>query len=137
MELILRFFTLFYDLDKYERPMEGALNAYMARNRKLQRQSAEELSKAFLPTVNLIGESLGAAAFRPTRAINAAVFDAVMVGLAHRLENKPLITPEQVKETYTKLLNDESFKEAYNYSTADQERLKNRIRIASQYFAEA
>jgi hypothetical protein len=136
-ELILRFFTLYYDLDKYERPMEGALNSYMARNRKLQRQSAEELSSVFLPTVALIGETLGAEAFRPIRSINAAVFDAVMVGVARRLQTGPPITSDKLRETYFKLLEDDAFKEAYNYSTADQERLKNRISLASRYFAEA
>ncbi len=134
-ELILRFFTLYYDLADYERPMEGALNRYMGRNRKLQRQSSEELKGLFLPTIALISDALGASAFRPIRSINAAVFDSVMVGLARRLLNGPLITPEQVRDTYAKLLEDKEFVAAYNYSTADQERLKKRIELATNYFA--
>jgi hypothetical protein len=136
-ELILRFFALFYDLDKYERPMEGALNGYMARNRRLQRQSAEELSRTFLPTVGIISEALGGEAFRPIRAINAAVYDAVMVGVARRLQNGPPLTTDHLREIYSRLLNDDAFKQGYNYSTADQERLNARIKLASDYFKES
>ncbi len=136
-ELILRFFMLFYDLDRYERPMEGALNGYMVRNRKLQKQSATELTNSFLPTVGVISEALGAAAFRPIRSINAAVFDAVMVGLARRLQTGSPIGAEQVSQAYARLLADDQFKEAYNYSTADEERVKSRISLASRYFGSA
>ena len=103
-ELILRFFTLLFDLDLYSRPMEGALNHYMGSNRKLQRHAREQLVKAFVPTIRTLNRALGTVAFRPIRAINAAVFDAVMVALANRLVAVTDPDPEQLRTTYFGLL---------------------------------
>ena len=60
-----------------------------------------------------------------------------MVGLARRLKAEPLIRAEPVSQAYAKLLTDDQFKEAYYYSTADEERVKNRISLGSRYFSEA
>ncbi len=84
-ELILRYFTLFFGLERYQRPMEDALNSYMSQNRRLQIQSRETLTNAFVPAIRAVATALGTTAFRPVRAINAAVFDAVMVGLSEAL----------------------------------------------------
>jgi hypothetical protein len=135
-ELILRFFTLLFDLDRYSRPMEGALNHYMGSNRKLQRHTREQLIKSFVPTIQKINDALGTIAFRPIRAINAAVFDGVMVGLAKRLGTVPNADASQVKTAYLKLLEHPDFKNAYESSTAAEEKVRDRIRLAGESFAE-
>jgi len=119
VELILRFFTLLYDSDRYSRPMEGALNSYMSSNRRLQRQSKAELTKDFVGTISLIESSLGTEAFRPIRAINAAVFDSVMVAVTKRLRAGAVMDKSDVRETYTSLLGDPVYQTAYQNSTAD------------------
>jgi hypothetical protein len=134
-ELILRFFTLLFDLDRYSQPMEGALNHYMGSNRKLQRHGREQLIKAFVPTIERLNSALGTVAFRPIRAINAAVFDSVMVGLASRLVDVPDPDSEQLKETYFKLLENQDFKNAYESSTSAEERVRERIRLGREAFA--
>lgn len=135
-ELILRFFTLLFDRDRYTRPMEGALNQYMGSNRRLQRHTREQLIQAFVPTIESISNALGTVAFRPIRAINAAVFDAVMVGVANRLATvAPRIDSEQMKTTYFALLENESFKTAYESSTSAEEKVRDRIRLAEEAFA--
>ena len=133
-ELILRFFALYFDLDKYARPMVEALNQYMDSNRDMQRQDAPTLQKAFRRTIELIDNSMGVTAFRPVRAINAAVYDAVMVGLAHRLEKEPSPNPKSVRSAYDSLLRAEDFQAAYGKSTSDEEQVKKRIQIAISYF---
>ena len=135
VELILRFFTLLYDSDRYERPMEGALNRYMSSNRKLQRQPESELRSDFIRTITLIDQALGAAAFRPIRAINAAVFDSVMVAVAKKLRAGAAMDPTQLRDTYNALLEDTGYQAAYQYSTADEEKLATRLRIAESFFA--
>jgi hypothetical protein len=135
VELILRFFTLLYDSDRYSRPMEGALNRYMSSNRKLQRQSREELTRDFSESINLVERALGAAAFRPIRAINAAVFDSVMVAVAKRLRSGALIVPANFQRIYDALLADPGYQSAYQNSTADEEKLATRLRIASSFFS--
>ena len=134
-ELILRFFTLLFDLDQYSRPMEGALNHYMGSNRKLQRHPREQLVKAFVPTIDRFNKALGTVAFRPIRAINAAVFDAVMVALANRLAAVPDPDPEQLRNTYFKLLDNPDFKNAYESSTSAEEKVRDRIRLGREAFA--
>lgn len=134
-ELILRFFTLLFDLEKYTKPMEGALNHYMASNRKLQRHSRPELELAFIPTIEMICSALGTVAFRPIRAINAAVFDAVMVGLTRRLKQRPVLSRENLVNSYHELLAMGEFREAYEGSTSNEEHVKDRIRLATERFA--
>ena len=134
-ELILRFFTLLFDLDNYSKPMEGALNRYMWTNRKLQRQSKEVLVNAFVPTIEKVAEELGTTAFRPTRAINAAVFDAVMVALATLSPGVLQATPGAIATAYFALLEDPDFVAAYESSTSSEDRVKARIAKATEYFA--
>ena len=134
IELILRFFTLLFDGDKYERPMEGALNRFMSSNRKLQRHSAEVLIGSFVSAIQLVCTALGSTAFRPIRAINAAVFDAVMVGLARRLTVGSVTDLEHFKEAYAELLENEQFQGAYVQSTSAEESVRQRLSIATERF---
>jgi hypothetical protein len=134
-ELILRYFTLLFDLDRYEKPMEGALNSYMGSNRKLQRQSREQLIIAFVPVIRMVADSLGTDAFRPIRAINAAVFDAVMVGVSRRMATGNPLDPERFRTAYAELLANPEFQAAYAKSTSNEEQVKTRIRIATEHFA--
>ena len=135
LELILRFFTLFFDMENYSKPMEGALNRYMGSNRRLQRHSNETLIKAFIPTIQKINSALGTSAFRPIRAINAAVFDAVMVGLARRLSTVPDPQLAAVKTAYDTLLRNPEFRSAYESSTSGEDQVKARVQIATEAFA--
>jgi len=73
VELILRFFALIHYKAQYQRPMKDFLNKYMATNKALARQSGPELTKMFLETTSAILHALGKDAFRPDRAINAAL----------------------------------------------------------------
>jgi hypothetical protein len=135
-ELILRFFALMFDLERYRKPMEEALNRYMSANRGLTRQSRELLTETFLPTIRKINSALGTLAFRPARAINAAVFDSVMVGLAKRLPEKQDASSEEIARSYDMLLANEDFQEACARSTSDEEQVRARLRIATRHFAD-
>jgi len=92
MELILRFFAFHYYGTNYRAPMKDFLNRYIATNRSLQHQSEEELQDIFLRTTNIICEAVGRPAFRPIRAVNAAVVDSLMTGVAARLTKVRAIT---------------------------------------------
>ncbi|HKI83303.1 MAG TPA: DUF262 domain-containing protein, partial [Candidatus Krumholzibacteria bacterium] len=79
-ELILRFLALYHRAEKYSPPMKEFLNRYMGDNRWVQAAQAQELRALFESTISAIHAAVGDDAFRPVRAFNAAVFDAVMVG---------------------------------------------------------
>jgi len=134
-ELILRFLAPCFKRDKYRRPMKEFLNIYMAANKKLQRQPKEALSQTFFQTMQIVHESIGEKAFKPERALNAAVFDAVMVGLANRLNAGPITDRNTIKKKYEALLHDSKFANAYERSTSNEEKVKERIELAIEAFA--
>lgn len=133
-ELILRFFALYFTFDKYKPPMKGFLNTYMGENRYLKKPSKEELSNLFNKTIETIHKSVGDKAFRPGKAINAAVFDAVMVGVAKRLSTGEIKDTVPIREKYKLLLENPGFTEAYKNHTSDEKIVKNRINLAIEAF---
>jgi len=135
-ELILRFLALHFYSDSYKKPMKGFLNRYMKRNEDLKLQSADQLIQTFIPTIEAIYDSVGRQAFKPKGALNAAVFDAVMIGVARRLERDGVEDRKSVDEKYQMLLSNEDFIPATQESTSDEENVRRRIALASDAFAE-
>ena len=124
-ELILRFFAFFYsDKDiKYERPMSLFLNNFMTLHRKLEKRPPEEFRSTFVRAIDVINDVIGAKAFRPTRSLNAAVFDSVMVALARRLERGPLTKPDTLSTQYAALLSDKEYQDSITQSTSTEQRV--------------
>jgi len=133
-ELILRFFALFFELNDYKRPMKSFLNSYMGSNRNLNKNSKEELTTLFDNTIDIVHRSIGDEAFRPVKAINVAVFDAVMVGIATRHSEKKIEDLKTVKENYEILLAKPEFIGSYKTSTSDEKVVQNRIQLAIEAF---
>ena len=133
-ELILRFFALYFGLNEYKRPMKNFLNSYMGKNRKLKINSKEELTTIFNNSIDIIYESMGNKSFRPVKAINVAVYDAVIVGIATRLSKGKIEDLEAIKEKYESLLSEPEFQEAYKTNTSDEKVVKGRINLAINAF---
>ncbi|TKJ31435.1 MAG: hypothetical protein CEE40_01205 [Chloroflexi bacterium B3_Chlor] len=135
-ELILRFLALHFNAGTYERPMKEFLNRFMAGNRHLQLQPAGELAGVFAETIGLFDDVLGHRAFRPVRALNAAVFDSVMVGVASRLEAGGISDVKRLEDQYEALLSNEEFQETTQRSTADEVNVAVRLQMATEAFAD-
>lgn len=135
VELILRFFSLYFYGSKYERPMKDYLNRNMASNRALTKHNEPELTGLFDATVAQILDAIGPRAFRLKNAVNAAVLDSLMVGVATRLASSPITSTEQFKAAYTSLLSDADYLAATGRATADEESVKTRLRLAKDAFA--
>lgn len=135
-ELILRFFALYFTLDKYQRPIKEFLNTYMGNNRNLKLHSADVLREKFVSAVDVVAAALAQKAFRPERALNAAVFDAVMVGLARRLDTGPISEKAELVKRYHELLDDPEFSQATQTGTSDAPNVKKRIELATRVFAD-
>jgi hypothetical protein len=133
-ELILRFLALYFDLNDYSRPMKEFLNNFMGKHRHPSAQEMQEMASAFEPAVKTIFDALESNAFKPTRALNAAVFDSVTIGVARGIANGLQINPDQLREQYSALLNDEQFGRATYRATADEDSVKTRIKLAETYF---
>ena len=132
-ELILRFFALYFCSD-YQRPMKGFMNDFMKSNRGLKKYPREQLEPLFVKTISAVSDKIGCSAFKPTRSVNASLFDSLMVGIGRRLKTGPI--ESDIRKEYDNLLDDEKFKTAIGYRTSDVDRVKTRIRLATEAFAD-
>jgi len=135
-ELILRFFALYEEADTYKKPMKEFLNTYMAKKRKIDRSQAKCLSELFGKTATAIASGIGPRAFRPSRAVNAAVSDAVMVGVARAIQKGIVHGPGKLAAAHAKLMSDDSFKKTVETATTDEENVNRRLAIATEHFGE-
>lgn len=134
-ELILRFLALYFASADYKRPMKDFLNRYMGRNRRFRMQDAGTIRHVFALTVEVVSRCLGPKAFKPKRALNAAVYDAVMVGIARRLERGPIEDCEALRLEYESLLADPGFTKVSERATADEESVETRLELATEAFS--
>jgi hypothetical protein len=133
-ELVLRFLALLYRRASYKRPMKGFLDDFTEAFGSLPNNTDEEFTRAFEITIKSVIECLGERAFRPQSALNAAVFDAVMLGMAERLRKGPIVNKEELRKQYEDLLSDSEFQDAYVRATADEDRVTLRINKAVSAF---
>jgi Protein of unknown function DUF262 len=137
MEMILRFFAFLFFAKKYEAPMKMFLNRYMATNRGLAAQSEKELTDIFTSTTRTILEGIGVKAFRPRRAVNAAVVDSLMTGVARRLiASGPIKDLGSLKAQYESLIADKAYLDATETGTSQAANVTARLSRAEQAFSQ-
>jgi hypothetical protein len=134
-ELILRFFAFYFNSNKYDAPMKEFLNKFMAGNRDLTKFPKGTLHQLFTNSIAAIYGAVGRRAFRPSRAINTAVFDAVMVGIAKRLERGAISSLPDLRIRYSELLSNEKFLEITQHSTGHPTNVDQRLKIATEAFS--
>ncbi len=133
-ELILRFFALFFKGDEYQKPMRDFLDKFMWEYRDIDDQYSRTMYDLFEESINYVVGGLGKSAFRPERALNAAVFDAVMVNVANIISAKKVLPQkDDFRSMYQAMLSDEDFQAAYTSATSDEENLKARLQVAKNY----
>lgn len=135
IELILRFLGLYFHLGSYDRPMKAFLNRYMAANRALAKHPESVVGPLFSDTVAAIRTGIGGAAFRPFGgAINAAVLESVMYGVASRLSKGPITDLPRMADAYAALLKTPAYLAAVQKATADKESVIARFTAAKDAF---
>lgn len=133
-ELILRFFSLFYECNEYKKTLKSFINSFMSRNRNLEMYSKEELKKLFVDSIQFISDSIGNKAFRIGNRLNAAIFDSVMVGVAKCIIETPDLNKEIFKTKYESLLIDPEYRSFVDNSTSSESAVKGRINKAISLF---
>jgi len=116
--------------------MKEFLNDFMGTNKHLNQISRDEFSKVFIPTIKVIDEVFSSRAFRPERALNAAVFDSVMVGIARRLESGEIKNYKALESTYENLLKESEYISLVKTATSDETNVKSRLEEATNAFRE-
>lgn len=135
-ELILRFLALYFDAERYEKPMEEFLNNFASRNQSPGHEFLKTIETLFLSTIDVADKALGSKAFRVVRSINAAVFDSVMVGLARRLERGEITDPGDLQKAYNELMKNESFLKATSKGTSDEAAVTLRLDLTRKAFSQ-
>ena len=114
--------------------MKEFLNRITQKYRFIDDLTAARFSNLFVNTVTCIENNLGPGAFRTTKAVNAALFDAVMIGVARRLAKGSITAPDVLKERYEGLLKNKSFDRAISAGTTDETNVESRLKIATEAF---
>ncbi len=135
-ELILRFLALYFNYEKYEKPMTEFLNIFASRYRDAEAEFTDKAQMIFISTIRLIWENLGSSAFRPEGSLNAAVFDSVMVGVARRIQDHPITDHQSLQVAYSQLLEDKDYKVAISQATSNEDRVDTRISKAIKAFSD-
>lgn len=137
-ELILRFLALYFDGNNYKPPLKEFLNKYMKGNRHLKLQSEEQISKAFIETIEVVHQGISNKAFHPQKVFSPTLFEAVMVGIARRLEQGAIKNFDELREWYNYLLNEEKFVavSAKIRDLTSEHNIKERLRLGTEAFAD-
>jgi uncharacterized protein with ParB-like and HNH nuclease domain len=135
-ELILRFLAMRARADTYARPMRDFLNDFAEDFKNVDQDVLDNFSRAFTDTIQAISDVKGKSAFRPRGTLNAAVFEAVMLGLSSRIEKDSTpVDKERLGIAYDGLLADKNFIASSERATADEEAVKTRRQLATTAFA--
>jgi len=130
-ELVLRIFGLVSNSAEYRRPLKKFLNDVVARYRNESRSSHADFAAAFERAADILLNTEGRDAFRTGAQVNAALAEAVMVGLIRRLDGaEPSATGISGIISAIK----ENAKDAISRSTADESQVASRIRISTSLF---
>lgn len=135
-ELILRFFSLLYDRQNYEKPLKGFLNSFMSKNQHLEKISKEDFSETFKSTFDFIVRTVGTKPFRIRRNLNLGAFDSISIAVAERLKNGEIKDRKEFVEQYNKLTENPEFISAVQGGTSDEKNVETRINIAIEAFKE-
>ena len=125
IELIVRFLALWEESDSYAKPMKGFLNSFMAQHQ--WNSTTDPYETIFISTVEQVARNLGSRPFHPTRGINAAIFDSVMVAFARASS-----VPSDIKDRFRRLLDNPSYEDAIGDHTTDVEKVKTRLKSAQE-----
>ena len=133
-ELILRFISLRYAADEYKRPLSSFLRKFLSEHRNIEGLNEAEIRSLFANVCRAVNAGIGKPAFRVTRNINAALVDAVMIGVARRLDKGSISDQAALRPAFDSLLEDEGFLAAIGRATADEARVRDRLTKATSAF---
>lgn len=136
-ELILRFIALRFSPTPYKSPMKDFLTKYAQYNKNLDKQSEDEIRASFTETIQLFVKVVGRKVFRLKTALNAAMFDSMMVGLSRRVAAGADLDHDKVREAYDALLANQKYLDSIDKATAREDQVAERLKLATEAFAAA
>jgi len=135
-EIILRFIALYTSPGEYKRPLKKYLNDFTARHRKLNYLTPGLIQLRFDRAASLLKDSVGRSALRNRGgAVNAALTEALLVGLSRRLDSGSEPSVRGVAEGVRVALADPMLDAAISRATADEESVRTRLGITTRAFS--
>lgn len=132
-ELFLRFFSLYYEREVYQKPLKSFMNIFMSKNRNFERYKKQELEDVFKRTVRVFAQTIGNKSFRIGNPLNSAAFESTMIGLAERLK-KGNVDLSRFTQAYSELIVNPDFVDKTKGGTSDEKILQERILLAIEKF---
>lgn len=131
-ELILRFFALVDGLDRYRPPLRQFLNEHMRENRRTE--LTDNQVELFRDCCEAVRDSLGEMPFRLVDSkspLNKALFDAIMIAVAHCDRSELRDHSAAVSEFISRLPENPQFRTSIGRATADRFRVLYRIGVVA------
>jgi|SRR5665213_872147 len=137
-ELVLRIIALYNDSAAYRRPLKSFLNTFAARNRDLEYYATDTITSLFASASQLLVDAGGGDILRPRGSqLNVALTEAIFVGLMRRIDSGDDITSDQVAAAVEAISRNPEVESVTSKATADEDKVRTRIDIASRIFTDA
>ncbi|MBF6543680.1 DUF262 domain-containing protein [Nocardia brasiliensis] len=137
-ELILRIVALYYSAATYFRPQKKFLNEFLGEHRNLQGLDREHISDLFTECSGLLLEGPGRSALRfQSSQVNAALAEALYVGLMRRLDSGTPPLPDEVTAAVQSFTKNRDTAVTIAGSTATEEYVRKRLEMATRAFSQA
>ncbi len=138
-ELVLRIVALYVSPGTYRRPLKKYLNDFAAIHRNLAGLEAAVIEERFMTAASLLNAPTGpggeALRSGTSRQVNAALTEAVFVGVARRLDAGGVPDPAAVKTATEELRGSADLGTSISRATADEEAVRTRLAVSARIFA--
>jgi hypothetical protein len=130
-ELVLRILALYTEAGAYSRPLKTFLNSFASAHRVPDAQ-LRRVGDVFAAACSMLREEIGPDAFRRpgVSQVNVAQAEAIVVGVMQAIGNDAAIPPN-LKGRFRKLQENSDFIYATTRSTADNDSVALRLRLAA------
>lgn len=136
-ELLLRILALYVTAPAYKRPLKTFLNNFVGQYRDLAKLPDDSLRDRFFGACDLLNEAVGRNGLtRQGYQVNAALTEAIFVGLMRRLGHETLPESAGIRFALDALRDDPSFQSSISRSTADEENVRTRLDLATVRLAQ-
>jgi hypothetical protein len=135
-ELVLRIVALSLSAETYKRPLKKFLNDFAGEHRFLKGFPVDVVKDRFAESARIVSEGPGGSALRGRgKAVNAALTEAIFVGLYRQLESGTAPDPTEVGDAIGRMLQNPDFDTAISRATADEENVRTRLAVATAALA--
>jgi hypothetical protein len=133
-ELVLRFLSFTYNLDKYKGQLSKFLNDFMDTHRKTSLDNIDKFKQLFVRTIDLI--YINILDSKPLPKLSKATTEALFVGVAKNLENLEAEAKADLQKRYSSLRGDELFSiTSLKEGLAQKEKVVTRLKKSIEIFA--